>query len=513
MGLQLSLGKCELILPAGASAYNLPDLFPTSLLVDPDTHQSRVATNGNFELLGAAVGSKEHCEAFLAAKAAKAKVLLDKLPSLKDPQVALRLLRLCGGHCKLVHSMRTTPPRLQSTSLSHFDNDVRSTFCSVTSLLPNNEQWSQACRGLKYAGLGLRSTLQHAPAAYLASVTASSPLCKTLDNSYEANLEDLTSEVAQALEQVNNALQHDKRFSPETAQTARQQKLSDALDAAGHESRLAGADFVDKATLISECERGARELWQAVPSRTLKLALEPAEFVEELRSRLCMAERETDRWCPLCDSVYDTRGHHARMCCAGGDRTLRHNGLRNFIYRFAAAAGLHPELERQGLLLPARATEADQSRRRPADVYLPTWTGGSPVALDFAVTAPQRQEILAASSQEALASATAYSSSKREHLGTEAACLAQGVLFQPMVVETTGAWSPEASKVLYQLATASAVKNGRTTDTVFQELLQGTAVCVRRANARAALKRAGDEAAMAGNRLHSARAVLAASAT
>ena len=117
------------------------------------------------------------------------------------------------------------------------------------------------------------------------------------------------------------------------------------------------------------------------------------------------------------------------------------------------------------------------------------------------------------SSQEALASATAYSNFKREHLGTEAACLAQGVLFQPMVVETTGAWSPEASKVLYQLATASAVKNGRATDTVFQELLQGAAVCVRRANARAALKRAGDEAAIAGNRLHSARSVLNASTT
>ena len=77
-----------------------------------------------------------------------------------------------------------------------------------------------------------------------------------------------------------------------------------------------------------------------------------------------------DRWCPLCDQVYDTRGHHAKMCAAGGDRTLCHNALRNFLYRFLLANGFNLELERPGLLLPSRPEDADQTRRRPADVFL-----------------------------------------------------------------------------------------------------------------------------------------------
>jgi len=154
----------------------------------------------------------------------------------------------------------------------------------------------------------------------------------------------------------------------------------------------------------------------------------------------------------------------------------------------------------------------NQSGRRSADVYLPSWTGGSRAALDFAATAPQRQEILASSALETLASAKAFSNYKREYLDTQAACRAHGELFQPMGVETTGTWTPEAFKVLYQLATGSAVMSDRDTDTVFQELLQGAAVCIRSANARAAPRRAGDKVPVAGNRLHSARAVLAASA-
>ncbi|CAE8640315.1 unnamed protein product [Polarella glacialis] len=176
----------------------------------------------------------------------------------------------------------------------------------------------------------------------------------------------------------------------------KQQALSRAIDEAGHDARLSGASVVDHATLQSECEPGARAFWQAVPSRVLDLAVDPAEFIVEISSRLCMQECAVDQWCPLCDAVLDSRGHHSRMCCAGGDRTRRRNGLRNRIFRGAARAGLHPELERPGLLLPSRPGDINQNEqaRRPADVYLPCFTGGLPAALDFAVTAPQRQETL-----------------------------------------------------------------------------------------------------------------------
>ena len=71
----------------------------------------------------------------------------------------------------------------------------------------------------------------------------------------------------------------------------------------------------------------------------------------------------------LCDGVLDCWGYHAGMCVAGGER-------------------------RPNLLLPSCPEDTQASRRRPADIFLPA-LAGSPAALDFAVTAPQRQETLA----------------------------------------------------------------------------------------------------------------------
>ena len=69
----------------------------------------------------------------------------------------------------------------------------------------------------------------------------------------------------------------------------------------------------------------------ATPVLGLDLAVDPAEFNVEIRSRLCMQGCAVDQWCLLRDAVLDSRGHHSRMCCAGGDRTRRRNGLRNRI--------------------------------------------------------------------------------------------------------------------------------------------------------------------------------------
>ena len=56
-------------------------------------------------------------------------------------------------------------------------------------------------------------------------------------------------------------------------------------------------------------------------------------------------------------------------------------------------------------------------RRRPADVFLPAFAG-SPAALDFAVTAHQRQDTLAVASSRAGAAAEAYARQNESHLQT-----------------------------------------------------------------------------------------------
>ena len=127
----------------------------------------------------------------------------------------------------------------------------------------------------------------------------------------------------------------------------------------------------------------------------------------------------------------------------GGERTLRHNAVRNVLYTWADRAGLQPERERGGLLLPQRPDE--------------------------------------------LAS---YARLKAAHMDTAGACARQGVKFLPMVLESTGAWDPAAARVLWELARAAAAREGA-------QLLQDLCATVRTHQARAVLRRRSDPEAQA----------------
>ena len=114
----------------------------------------------------------------------------------------------------------------------------------------------------------------------------------------------------------------------------------------------------------------------------------------------------TEYNCPYCDEVVDRYGDHCLTCACGGDRTKRHNLLRNEVYHICHSAGLHPELEKPGLLegrpligasAESGSSEDQSANRRPADVYIPRWRRGAPAALDFAVTSGLRGDILARS--------------------------------------------------------------------------------------------------------------------
>ena len=225
-----------------------------------------------------------------------------------------------------------------------------------------------------------------------------------------------------------------------------------------------------------------RAFLNAVPAGRTRM--EPAVFICELRVRL----RIPDAWCPLCNAVLHHHTHHAGMCVAGGEHIQRHHAVRELVHSWAHRAGLRSEREKAGLLLPSNPEETGQANRRPADVYLPAFAG-SPVALDFAITAPQRQETLAQASRHTGAAAAAYAQHKELHLDTAQACAAQGAKFMPMVAECTGAWVPEALKVLKHVAHAAAPHSGEEPAVCYGLLLQELAVAIRTFRARASLRR------------------------
>eukprot|EP00435_Cladocopium_sp_Y103_P030454 s4292_g7.t1 len=436
----------------------------------------------NFELLGAAVPLLRKQRRVWVWARQRAQPLLEAIGGLDDPQIGLRLLRSCGGHCRMVHSMRCAPPCAQLAGFKVFDQNVRACFSSLTGLHPSDVQWQQAARSFDQAGLGLRSTQLDGSAAYLASLGKSRALCAQLDRHFsEADL--LTSaQVGSALAMYNNHLPPSQHVTLPAAWGKQQKELTKALDAASWDAHLAASSLTQRALLLSEAAPGARAFLAARPHGVLRM--EPASFVTELRHRLGIPEAAEDTWCPQCNGILDRLSLHAATCAAGGERTLRHHAIRDVIFKWADRAGLQPEREKPGLLLPQRGI----ARRRPADVFVPS-LASLPTALDIAVTAPQRSESLREASCKVGAAADSYSEVKANHLNTAQLCESQGVRFQPLVVESTGAWSRSASHTLQLFARATAAREGEDAAACFTQLMQELCVTVRRFRARAVLRR------------------------
>ena len=149
--------------------------------------------------------------------------------------------------------------------------------------------------------------------------------------------------------------------------------------------------------------------------------------------------------------TFDAFGGHALTCMCCGDRTHRHNCIRNVAWEEANLAGMRPEREKQGLL-PVRPTEdglrETPGDRRPADVWLPRGTNNRPTALDFAVTSGLRNDFWQHVADNPSYVFEQYETFKREFKKTDEHCSSNGFTFQPMIVEAHGGgWSPAARRI------------------------------------------------------------------
>ena len=73
-------------------------------------------------------------------------------------------------------------------------------------------------------------------------------------------------------------------------------------------------------------------------------------------------------------------------CITNGERISRHNAIRDVIYGMASQAALSPQLEKQ-YILPG-------TQMKPADLFIPTWSAGKPLAIDISVVSPTQSHLL-----------------------------------------------------------------------------------------------------------------------
>ena len=494
-----NLDKCEVIPTAGRDSHCDLSAFPAAVLRRAD---------GCFKLLGAPVGGREHCEQFVLEKRVqKVTAMLEEVPSLEDAQVAHKLLSRCFGASRLMHNMRTSRPDWMSAGLEASERALRSTLQTCTGTAVSDDQWRQAALPLSKGGLGLRCGPSHAAAAYLASRSATRLLCCQIDPAFEWEGAKDGSAVAAAMGLYNEGVCQEHRlddtsFSAE-GNTLGQRDLSRKVDATTLDNLTAASSDAHKARLRAVSAPHAGAWLQAQPCSALGQRMAHCEFVAALRLWLGCAASSRDDWCPKCDQVMDALGLHAFSCMAGGDAVKLHNALRDFVHAFAHLAGLRAEKEESGLL-------PDDPRRRPGDVYFPTWPLGPPLALDFAVTSPLRQSEVQTAAKRQLSAATAYEGAKLADRDTCARCEQHGIRLVPVVAESFGGWGGMAQDLFRTLIHARAARSGETVSSVTTSLYTGLSIILMRANARALLARVPQEAGVHADRVSRAATLLQA---
>ena len=158
---------------------------------------------------------------------------------------------------------------------------------------------------------------------------------------------------------------------------------------------------------------------------------------------------------------------------------------------------MQSEREKQGLLPPRPDDECLRGERvsggrRPADVWLASWAGGPPGAVDFAVTSGLRRDKLAMAADDPSAIWGGYEEHKRRHLDTESLCRDQGLSLLPFVVEAHGGGlGPVARRVCAAIARAGAARAGEEVEVQAASMVRRISISAHRENARSMLRRLG----------------------
>ena len=175
----------------------------------------------------------------MVSKMEEFRPLLQSLQGMADKQVALSLLRQCGGFCRVVFYMRSVGHTGAARYLEAFDAQVEETLCRVLgsgdSVLPP-EARVQAALAIRRGGLGVRWSSDHAEAAVLASQAGTFALCQSLDPEFTW---DAPVWCDAAMRYNARVAPHDK-IDAATQPTSKvlQRTLSQAIESAAHEGLL-----------------------------------------------------------------------------------------------------------------------------------------------------------------------------------------------------------------------------------------------------------------------------------
>ena len=241
--------------------------------------------------------------------------------------------------------------------------------------------------------------------------------------------------------------------------------------------------------MLPICSRWSREaitgaFLNSIPSPALGLRMTSDVFSTALKYRLGSPIFPNDGDCGMCGKASDMMGDHAISACSGnGDKSRRHDLVRDAIFQAASAAALAPRREERGLISGRDA--------RPGDITINGWSrsGGKPkTAFDVTVASPLAQNCIRRTTIGE--SKFVFENAINRKVTTyQKMNLPPDIDFIPLPVTTFGAWEENALANIIEIAAHQAHNTGKEKAGIKKHLLQKLSVCLQRENAEMLITR------------------------
>ena len=294
-------------------------------------------------LLGSPIRGLESIDITLSEKLSSLKVLGTRLVHLHK-QDALLLLRNAFAIPKILYVLQTAPC-FYSTILETFDPELRSILSTVLNVsLDNNSTWAQATLPIASGGIGIRSSIQLAPSAFLASAAGSSTLV------YQTLPDRLAKVPYQAKEDALNEWTRVTDCDPPTSPDDKKQKAWDTpcIQTTLNTLLRTSIDDTTRARLLAATTKEAGAWLNALPITSVGLRME--DDVIRIAAGLGLgAPLCHPHSCRLCGRAVDSFATHGLSCAKSTKRHFRHTAINNIIQRSLSSAKIPSSLEPSSL--------------------------------------------------------------------------------------------------------------------------------------------------------------------
>ena len=337
---------------------------------------------------------------------------------------------------------------------------LRRALCVITNSNITDLGWVQASLPVANGGLGIRSVVDLAPSAFLASAAATLgvqlslfPECSNPNPFVDATKAIWLDRHPGQPIPANRASQHDWDLASIT--TRANSLLSNASDAR-HLARLKACmsphsgDWIN-ALPISSCD--------------LRLDDDSVRVAVSLRLGLDLC---TPHICP-CGEEVESNGWHGLSCKRSQGRSVRHYQLNDLIFRSLIRAGVMAVKEPLGL--------SKVSCIRPDGATLTSWKSGKKLAWDVTVRDTLCKSYVPLTAVCAGAAAEVADNSKQEKYDL----LSNEYCFCAIACETLGPINSDGLDFLYDLAKKLSTVSGDPRERAF--LMQRISMLIQRGNA------------------------------